>query len=226
MIKILCAEMRYHRHLFMIYIILTIAVPFLERALEDGGRFYLAMLLFLLIQNWLALKSKEKRDRLLVILPLPIVSIAAMRLIMILVGAFVLVLFYKGMHAILGIQGHANYPVTPWRIVHYYSVVLFMFSIYFIATDLIAPRMRERSQFEVIKERFLQILMGLALLLNIFGIYAMLKRPDFLITVFELLYVRNPFIETANVQLFLVFSVFLAALSVVSFGRRKNYIYG
>ena len=157
--RILIAEVSYSRAIFFIYLSMTIGVTLLEQKLEDGGRFYVAVLLFLIVQNWLSLKAKNKRDLLICKLPLSAIALGGLRIGMIAVSAILIILVYMSMHWILGIQGHANYPITGWKLLNSVSLVLFLFSIYFIITDFVAPRLREHENFELYKERLLQILL-------------------------------------------------------------------
>lgn len=223
--RVIKAEISYNVGIFIIYLCLTVGVTFLEQQLKDGGRFYVAMLLFLFVQNWLSFKAKSKRDILFARLPLAGLTLGGIRIGMIVVSALLITVVYKGMHALLGIQGHANYPVTGWKMVNYYSIVLFLFSIYFIFSDLIAPRLREFSNFEIIKERSIQILLLLAVLLQIFGMVAFLTRaPNFVTALFDLLYFHNPFDKVMNIQILLSMSVLMALCSAFAFSKRRNYI--
>jgi len=223
--RILFAEISNNRIIFFIYLSITIGITFLEKELADGGRFYVAMLLFLIVQNWLSLKTKSRRDLFINKLPLSGLSLGGLRVGMILMSAFLIVLVYKTMHIFLGIQGHANYPVTGWKLINYLSIVLFLFSVYFILNDLLAPRLRELINFELYKERFIQILILLAVILQILGLLAfMTGAPNFLTKVFDVLYFNNPFDDTRNIQIFAVFSLVCAGLSTFTFSRRRNYI--
>ena len=87
--SILKAEIQYSAVIFLVYLAMTIGFTFVERALEDGGRFYVAMLLFLIVQNWLAYKGKEKRDNLIARLPKSQLMIGSVRIAMILVSAVI-----------------------------------------------------------------------------------------------------------------------------------------
>ncbi|MBN1479347.1 hypothetical protein EH223_16130 [candidate division KSB1 bacterium] len=223
--RIIKAEISYHVGIFIIYLCLTVGVTFVEQQFEDGGRFYVAILLFLIVQNWLSFKAKSKRDVLFARLPLAGLTLGGIRIVMIVVSALLITVVYKGMHALLGIQGHANYPVTGWKLVNYYSIVLFLFSIYFIFSDLVAPRLREFSNFEIIKERSIQILLLLLILLQILGMVAFLTQaPNFVIALFDLFYSHNPFDKVKTIQILLFISVLIAACSCFTFSKRRNYI--
>ncbi len=221
---ILKAEISYNKILFAIYLMMVIGVALLEHALDDGGRFYVALILFLVVQNWLSLKAKEKRDRFIARLPKSQKSIGGLRIGMIIASAALIICIYKVMHLVLGIQGHANYPVTGWKLLSYVSIVLFGFSLYFIFTDMVTPRLRELKNFEVIKERIFQILVLLGVVLQILGFVAfMTKAPNALTRVFDLLFFNNPLDEVRNIQLFAGISVLVAWLSIKTFSRRRNY---
>lgn len=222
---LLYAEIKYNAAIFFIYSMMAIGVTFIERALDDGGRFYIAMLLFLVVQNWLSFKSKEKRDRLIARLPKSQMVIGGLRIAMIFSGAILIIFVYKVMHVVLDIQGHANYPVTGWKLLSHVSLVLFFFSLYFIITDILTPRLREMINFELIKERFLQILIFLALVLQILGIVAfMTKAPNIVTNIFDVLFFNNPLDVVRNIQIFAVISLSFAVLSTFTFSKRKNYL--
>ena len=204
---------------------MTVGVTFLERALDDGGRFYVGMMLFLIVQNWMSFKAKERRDVLLSKLPLSTRSLSLVRLSMIFLSAILVILVYKSMHWILDIQGHANYPVTGWKLINYSSIALFGFSVYFIFSDLIVPRLRQLPNFQLIKERAFQVLLLLAVILQILGIVAfMTKAPNIMTDVLDVLFFNNPFDKVVNIQKFLVVSMMTAAISVFSYSARKNYL--
>lgn len=223
--RIIMAEISYSRAIFFIYLLLTIGVTFIEQKFEDGGRFYVAMLLFLIMQNWLSLRAKSKRGSYIHKLPLSANSLAGVRIGFFFVSAVMIVILYKIMHLFLGIQGHANYPINGWKLIHYISIVLFLFSVYFIITDLVAPRLREHSNFELIKERSLQILILLGLVLQVLGIVAFLTRaPNFVTAIFDLFYHNNPFDDVRNVQIFALFSLVTAAISTFTYAKRRNFL--
>ena len=102
---LLKSEIRYNLLLYVIYLLLTIGITILESQLADGGRFYVALVLFLVVQNWLSLKGKEKRDILFARLPRSGLAIGSLRITMILTSALIIALVYKGMHLLLDIQG-------------------------------------------------------------------------------------------------------------------------
>lgn len=219
------AEIAYSKYIFLIYLALTVGITFLERALDDGGRFYVGLIIFLIVQNWLSFKAKERRDVIIAKLPLSAISLGLVRLMMIFSSAFLVILVYKTMHFLLDIQGHANYPVTGWKLINYSSISLFGFSLYFIFSDFIAPRLRELPNYQLIKERAFQILLLLAVVLQILGIVAfMTKAPNFMTDIFDVLFFNNPFDKAANIQRFIVISLLTAAVSVFSFSKRKNYL--
>jgi hypothetical protein len=222
---LLKAELEYNIMLFIIYLMMTIGFTFIEQALDDGGRFYVAMILFLVVQNWLSLKGKQKRDRFIARLPKSSLLIGSLRIVMILASGVIIIAVYKSMHVVLGIQGHANYPVTGWKLLNYVSIVLFGFSLYFIISDLVTPRLRELKNFDVIKERFFHILILLALLLQILGIVALMtKAPTIVTKLFDVLFFHNPFDNVRNIQIFAGISLILAWVSVVTFPKRRNYV--
>jgi hypothetical protein len=223
--RIIMAEISYSRAIFFIYLLLTIGITFIEQKFEDGGRFYVAMLLFLTVQNWLSFRAKGKRGLYSHKLPLSVISLSGVRTGFFFVSAVMIVIFYKSMHLFLSIKGHANYPITGWKLIHYISIVLFLFSVYFIITDIVAPRLREHSNFELIKERSLQILILFALVLQVLGIVAFLTRaPNFVTKIFDVLYHKNPFDEVRNIQIFAIISLVAAAISSFTYAKRRNYL--
>ena len=223
--RITRTEIVYHKMIFLIYLIMTIGITFLERTLDDGGRFYTAMLLFLIVQNWLSFKAKQKRDLQLARLPLAAGVQGSVRILMIFIAALLVVLVYKGMHLLLGIQGHANYPVTHWKLLSHFSLVLLGFSVYFIFSDFISPKLRELTNYQTMKERMLQIFLLTAVILQILGLVAfMTKAPNLVTNIFDLIYHHNPFDKTSNIQILFIVSLISAAISIQTYSLRKNYI--
>lgn len=223
--SILKAEISYNKILFAIYVMLVICVTFLEQTLDDGGRFYVALILFLVIQNWLSFKAKEKRDRLIARLPKSQISIGGLRIGMMIASTALIICVYKVMHLLLGIQGHANYPVTGWKLLSYVSIVLFGFSLFFIITDFLTPRLCELKNFGILKERLFYILILLGILLQILGIVAFItKAPNVVTKVFDALYFNNPFDDVQNIKVLAGISLLVAGISMVTYSRRRNYL--
>ena len=77
----------------------------------------------------------------------------------------------------------------------------------------------------MIKERLFQLLIVLALVLQILGIVAFkTKAPNVVTKIFDLLYFNNPFGVARNIIIFFVISLAVAGLSTFTYSIRKNYL--
>jgi len=136
MLTILKAELQYHSIIFMIYISAMLLTGFLERifAIEMlSSIFFIMIFVFVLLQNWFTLRNKEKRELLLVRLPVPFYKLGLNRILAV------------HLAVLIGIICYFSFMIssTPRKVIHYsklleiYTFLIVGFSIYFVSRDLL-----------------------------------------------------------------------------------------
>lgn len=220
--QLLKAELEYHKRIFPGFLTLVVIIGLLEinSFAEDLSKNFLFFLtMFLLLQNWNALRNKENRDFQNVQLPLPIRRIALERIIMIF-AAFVLLV---GTHVLL--QFLLARDVDYVRPLIAFALILTGFSIYYLMRDLMVPVLR---RFGLTKTKIKWGLVISMVAFNILGIFFFLgfspsEEPPALLRIFSQ-FIR--FVQGANASdlgNFFVPALIFAALTIFSFGKRKSY---
>lgn len=224
MLKLVKIELFYHKRMLFLYILVLPFIGLFEYSLEDGARYNILTIMFLLSYTWIVLRLKEKRPYLHLKLPLSHFEIAGTRILTILLCTIIIIIFYKLVHVIFSINGHANYPVTGKHLVGYYGFNIFSFSCFFIVHDLLYAPFRKTKMMTFLREYAKQIFIFLALFLNILGVIAMIKRPHMIGMIFEFLYLNNPLAQEKNVIIFLFISFFFALCSCFTYSTQEEYL--
>jgi hypothetical protein len=168
--KIIKSEFAYHRMLFfgifsMILIIFFNGVnPFLE-----GLSFYFFsfLLIFIMLSNWNSRRNTEKRDRLLVTLPVASVKIALARILVMLIAtlAFLLIVYF------LQIAFLSNSPDNLPKAMKTGAILICIFTVYYILRESFLHMVRNWG---LTRDRNARIVILVILALNIMGLVAFL----------------------------------------------------
>ena len=167
MFLIFKAEFDYNKFAFLGALSFVIPICILEAMLEDLPKFYITVPMFWIGLFWIMIRNKETREFYFVHLPISRCKLALARIGMIVLFSLIIMTFYELIHFIFQFRGPANYPVGTRNLVVYFTIVLFIFSIYFIVRDFILFFLRSNRFFKLTKEQSKTILLFLMLLVNI-----------------------------------------------------------
>jgi len=224
MFKIFKAEFDYNKFAFLGALSFVIPICILEAMLDDLPNFYIIVPMFWIGLYWIIIRNKEAREYYFVHLTISRCKLALARVAVIILSSFMTIGFYKLIHFIFQFRGPANYPVTIKNLTVYFTIVLFIFSVYFIIRDFTLLFLRSNRFFKLTKEQSKTILLFAMLLVNILGVFALIAQPSLIGKIFEFFIHDNPFADVNNVIRFSAVSVALAALSIASYSRRKAYL--
>ncbi len=222
--QLLKTEFSYNRTVFLAVLAFVIPICVLEAMLEDLPSFYVIFPMLWSGMFWNTLRNKEIREFSLVRLPLSRCQLGVARMLKIILPALVTVAGYELIHFLFGFRGSANYPVSNKNLVVYFVIVMFIFSAYFIIRDITLFFLRSNRFFKLTKERSKTILILVTIVLNLLGIIAFIARPAIIGKIFEFFIHKHPFADVNNVIKFSAISLMLAALTIVSYNKRKEYL--
>jgi len=224
MFKIFKAEFDYNKFAFLGALSFVIPICILEAMLDDLPNFYIIVPMFWIGLYWIIIRNKEIREYYFVHLPLSRCKLALARVGVIILSSIITLAFYELIHFIFRFRGSANYPVSIKNLTVYVTIVLFIFSTYFIVRDFTLFFLRSNRFFKLTKEQSKTILLFAMLLVNILGVFALVVQPTLVGKIFEFFIHDNPFADVNNVIRFSAISLTLAALSIASYSRRKAYL--
>ena len=224
MFLIFKAEFDYNKFAFLGALSFVIPICILEGMLDDLPKFYIIIPMFWIGLFWIMTRNKETREFYFVHLPISRCKLALTRIGMIVLYSVIILAFYELIHFIFQFRGSANYPVGIRNLVVYFTIVLFIFSFYFIVRDFALVFLRNNRFFKLTKEQSKTILLFAMLLINILGVFALIIQPVLIGKIFEFFIHDNPFADMNNVIKFSVISLALGVLSIASYSRRKAYL--
>lgn len=221
--RILKTEFSYNRlFLFgMIGLILPLSVS--EIIYSDTYGFMLLLFMFVFIQGWYVNRNRDKRELLLLQLPLPVRHVAAVRIGMISLLGLSMVVVYKIIFIIVP-PAPAPYHANPAT---YLGLIILGFSILFVLQDLLRDFARKIG---ITREKVIIGSMFLLVGLSALGVVAMQMveagsplpispKPlaDFLVG-------RSASHSGFGLVRFLAVSGFFVLASVFTFERRKSFL--
>ena len=224
MFRIFKAEFDYNKYAFGGILAFVIPICILEAMLEDLPTFYIIIPMFWIGLFWIMIRNKEIREYYFAQLPLSRCKLALARIGMIILYSLIIMGFYELIPFIFKFRGPANYPVSTKNLVTYFAIVLFIFSTYFIIRDFTLFFLRSNRFFKLNKEHTKTLLILIAVVLNLLGVFAFIARPAIIVNIFEFFIHNNPLADLNNVIRFSAISLALAVLSIASYTRRKAYL--
>jgi len=223
MFHIFKAEFNYNKFAFWGALAFVTPICILEAMLDDLPTFYIIIPMFWIGLFWILIRNKEIREFYFVHLPISRCKLALARIGMIIFYSLIIMGFYELIHFIFQYRGSTNYPVSTKNLVTYFAIVLFIFSSYFIIRDLTLLFLRNNRFFKLNKEHSKTLLIFIAVVLNLLGVFVFIARPAIIVSIFEFFIHDNPFADVNNVIKFSAISLALAVLSIASYNRRKAY---
>jgi hypothetical protein len=225
MVQILRAEIKYNLKLivgFFLFLPVTWLLSF--NTFEDLSPNYIMFwLMFVMVQSWNSIRNKEIREYQQAALPLVRNQVALARLSMVVVLSLVMI----STHFI------AIHLIQPGRIINLttvmlpFSILLFMFSLYYLLRNRLLYFLRHNRIFKITKERTMGVLMIMVFLGVIFGMLGMvafMDRPTGITTVVDFVMAHNPFSGEFGFEKLFILSLVLSGLTIVTFNHRKSYL--
>jgi hypothetical protein len=218
--RILKAEIRYN-WLNFVFFLAIVPVPLVAEIRYGTGYpiFFAFILMLLMVNGWNVRYIQEKRDYQYTQLPVTAKTVAAARILMVLLACSAYVAWFVGLHIALMPSAHVNPrgPLAVWGILVIAYSLGFIFRDRFIGTKAL---MRGKM--------LLVILLGGTALLNL-GVMLAVNRAKatgapmpWLAKVFELIERNNPASSNLNTALWLAVSLVLAYATVETYARRRS----
>ena len=220
--QIIKSELNYSWWISALYIILTPALFLYLYTEKDAPPFLVFLLMFIIAQNYVAFRNKEKRERLFAQLPVAFSRIALSRIFIILSFFFNIALIYL-IFASLTDAGAADYL---FPLITSICILSIMFGAYFILRDVFLQKFRDRG---VRKERMKIFLVLLILAINVLLVLSFIQArnndtPSVLVSIIRFIENNLPFTWQNGLWEALALTVVICGLSILSFLRRKAYM--
>lgn len=222
MAQILRAEIKYNLKLivgFFLFLPVTWLLSF--NTFEDLSPNYIMFwLMFVMVQSWNSVRNKEIREYQHAALPLARNQVALARLSMVVVLSLVMI----ATHFIV------IHVIQPGRVINFttvmlpFSILLFMFSLYYLLRDRLLYFLRHNRILKITKERTMSLLMLMVFLGMIFGMVAFMVRPTAIAQFVDFAIAHNPFSGKFGFEKFVTLSLVLSGLTIVTFNHRKSYL--
>jgi hypothetical protein len=220
--RIIRAEVSYHRYIFLAFLALMPGLVLHEMAgpverVHPGVLIW--VLVFLPVNFWVSLRSKDKRELQYTQLPIPAVEIGAARIIVVLVSGLVSAALYMVLHLLVA-------PSAPLHIKAFLvstAVVVFIYSVVFIVSDRLVGN-RRLSDAKI----WITIIMGFMVLANLLLLVGTRSarrsggEPPAVFKALSYFFKHHPFSTNVHTTVTVCVVLALALLSVFSFTRRRT----
>jgi len=217
------SEIKYNRYLFAVFISMVPLNYIALQMFQDIPNFFLLILMFLMLQNWLIIKNKERREYRDIQLPMSLPQIGMARIVIIVTGGVCVITLDYFINIIFSSK---NAPLQINTLI-YLGIILCGFSVYFIFRDLMLPFLRRIG---LTKTRMIAGLMVMALIMNLLGVCAFFitkssgKPPKLIEMLIYFIKNYNPFFGEYGLVKLVIFGICLSGLSVYTYMRRKTYL--
>lgn len=219
-------EFDYNQILFssIMSIVLIISSLIVYQPIEDLPSGILMFWMMLLVcQFWVNFRHKENRDLQYARLPVSIGRIAASRILVIILISFSMIGLLILSQIIL-----RHGTIIKWRGSFVaFGIIIFIFSSYFVLRDLFLYFLRNNSIFPISKDTAILLLVFLALILNILGIFAFYRAQKGELKIFKIFdfFRFNPLFNTVGgIVQFIILWGLMSVLSIFTYGWRKSYL--
>lgn len=220
---ILRAELEYNKKLVLGLLGFIPLICLYELAVSSERQGYVLLTIYGLTVFWNIFRNKEKRNCQQARLPLAAREIAQARILLIIIAGVVVDGLYYATYFIFNFKP----PEEAIKLAAYLGIMLAGFSIYFLLNDLSSGAFKN---LRLSKKSFKAMLILVALGLQAMTIYAIIQtratgRTHIFLHYFgNLNLLADPPGNYSEIVAFLILSVLLASLTVISFGRRKSYL--
>lgn len=212
--RLLKAELLYQWYTLAAFLALAVMVF----AYGEGAAFLGLLIPFMMVNTLVPFRGREKRDRLQAMLPAPLAQIAAARILLVILPCLVwytLFLTLGGLFREVGLNDLRS-------VIVFFSWIVAGYAATFAVNDTF---LLSRSSTKMILLGFLALGTTTAMLgAIVFGKLSENPEAFDLKAIIEAFQANNPFAGLYGNLLFLMLSLALAALSIVTYTRRKSHL--
>ncbi|KAA3617088.1 MAG: hypothetical protein D8M58_04170 [Calditrichaeota bacterium] len=215
------SEISYLKTLLFVLMGLVPIIIYLGSAFDDIGNMPVLAVMFILIQNWGAMRTKERREFRFYLLPLSVVKIGIARLIILFTYGIIILSEYELLNRLFSVQT-LSYKIPSLIL---FAIIIFGFSIYFIMRDLFLYSFRRIG---LTAQRIITALVIAMVAINMLGIYMLIQSRQsdsvgMIGSIIDTLIQFNPFSGQYGALNFIITSILLALLTLVSYPKRQAY---
>ena len=222
MLYLIKSELKYNRFMLLIFMSLAPLVFLLEVSIENMPRFFLYLVLFLLQFYYILFFSKEKRQIRFAILPVKNKTLGFFRLIYLIVLNLFIIGFYLSIGLIYKSLPNLTYSRHLVSILIYLSIDMIIFSLFYIFRDKIYEVLRSNRFFTIDKETGRNIIIFVALILNVLGVYVNIAKPHLFISIIEFIFESRP--DAGDAIIFMAVSICFIYIAGRTYSSRKSFL--
>jgi hypothetical protein len=221
--RIIRAEISYHRYIFLTFLAMMPLLIVYEAAgpverIPPGIMIWMAV--FLPVNTWVSMRSKDKRELQYVQLPVEVWRIGTARILIVLGSALAATAVYTALHLVFIPSAALHVKAFLVSAV----AVLFIYSIVFIVGDRVVGNRRLQDA-----KLWITILMGFMVLGNVYLLIVTRRarlggtQPAF-IRAIDYVFKHHPFSSDLHTTVTICVVIALALLSIYSFTQRKTQV--
>lgn len=219
---IIKAELKYTKTVYLSFVAFIPLLLLIENTLEDLPNFLIWLLIFLTQFYYLIFLTKEKRFIRHTLLPVSKKSVGFAR-IMILLTLMISMLGCYGFIGILLAGGAEANPHTAFKFQFMALVAnLSLWTLFYILRDIFLYHLRHNRFIQINQERARNVLIFMALLLNLLGVYINIAKPKVFLNILDRIFSFR--ISPLSAFIFFLLSLLLIYFSVQTFIHRKSYL--
>ncbi|KAA3617085.1 MAG: hypothetical protein D8M58_04185 [Calditrichaeota bacterium] len=221
--SIIKSEIQYQNS--KIILILSLALPFiifLNYRYNGVSSFWAIWLTFMLVQNWISLRHKDKRDYLINCLPISRQKIGWSRLLIVFIYTIAVTLIFSFIY-IISIQIR---PDFTFSILMPIAISLLGFSFYFILRDTLLNFFRKKG---ITQQKLIVSLTIAGISLNLITVYVFIKTttegaaPFGIGSFFQWIENHNPFFYQESVYITLILAGVISLFTTISYNYKKAF---
>lgn len=217
--QIVRAELKYNRLNFLIFLGI-VSLGCIYGVYRPMALFVAWVMMFLAVNNWNAVRIKEKRDFQLAQLPVSARRIALARLMLIVIPGLVFIVLCVA----INVAVDPDHPINIRAVLMLFGLVVAIFSLALMSRDrFLGTKALKRGKATLV------VITSLLLVANIYTFFAVRSaeatgRVPVLVHVAKFLIDHNPSATTPRTLIFLAVCLGLACLTMITFQRRKTHI--
>lgn len=175
---------------------------------------------YIILNMFIPLRIKEKRDTRLALLPLSVFQIGMIRILLLWIPllAFMISLFF--INRLLFPQVIYNYRAQIISM----AILIIIYAAYFILHDYLSFSRLTQGNLKRIRTGLISGLIVLLVFFIFLGIYAASNQPPWIKEVFLVIKAINQIAGSWAGFIFIIISLFFSGMSLLTFGRRKSYL--
>ena len=219
--KLIKSDLEYQKNSILLFLGIIFFIFIYNAFISPGNaEFMIFLMTFMMMNSFVTIRAREKRNRLHPRLPLSAREVGGSRILIVYILALLAIGVLFISHQLF--QRQVSFPYQ--RITVLVGISVFLFSLYFIFYDLCRSLFKKYGRFFVmLGVLVLALFMGLGIVVmkqtNATG-----APPGLMISIIDFVKNNNPLAGNTGWIRFLILNLILSIITIFTFNRRKSYI--